>query len=131
MESAIMSCWSTEEDLKLVSDRADTMGEDSLSNALIGLSEIHNIRCGKLFEIFEEMLDEGLVEVGHDKMDLESAIMSCWDTREDIDIISENFLDGGERPSSDLFSGLAKLHGMRCKKLFGVFETMIFEGLVR
>jgi len=34
------------------------MTEDEIGNLLVGLSELHNTRCIKLFQIFETMVHE-------------------------------------------------------------------------
>lgn len=62
LEDAIMSCWGTQEDIRLVSERImedEDLSQDSLVNALEGIAEMHNMRCKKLFEIFESMISSG------------------------------------------------------------------------
>jgi len=64
MEESIMSCWQTKDDMLLISERLsedDELSKDSLANAILGLGEIHEMRCRKLFEIFEEMVNSGLI----------------------------------------------------------------------
>jgi hypothetical protein len=64
LEDSIMSCWSTKEDMDLISSRIledDDLSKDSLSNALTGLAEIHEMRCRRLFETFEEMISSGRI----------------------------------------------------------------------
>jgi len=64
LEDSIMSCWGTKEDMDLISSRIledDDLSRDSLSNALTGLAEIHEMRCRRLFEIFEEMVSSGQI----------------------------------------------------------------------
>jgi hypothetical protein len=64
LEDSIMSCWGTKEDMDLISSRIledDDLSKDSLSNALTGLAEIHEMRCRRLFEIFEEMVSSGQI----------------------------------------------------------------------
>jgi hypothetical protein len=39
-------------------DDPDPMTEDDIANVLIGLSELHDIRCKKLFNVFESMVHE-------------------------------------------------------------------------
>jgi hypothetical protein len=34
------------------------MSEDDIANVLIGLTELHDIRCKKLFNVFEAMVRE-------------------------------------------------------------------------
>lgn len=62
LEDAIMSCWGTKEDIRLVSERVledEELSQDSLVNVLEGIAEMHNMRCKKLFEIFEGMISSG------------------------------------------------------------------------
>jgi len=60
LEAEIMSVWTTKDDLQSITSRMmddpDPMSEDDIANVLIGLSELHDIRCKKLFNVFEEMV---------------------------------------------------------------------------
>jgi hypothetical protein len=62
LEAEIMSVWNTKDDLELITSRMmddpDPMSEDEIANVLIGLTELHDIRCKKLFDVFEAMLRE-------------------------------------------------------------------------
>ena len=62
LESAIQTVWHTKDDLDLITqqmvDDPEPMTEDDLSNVMVGLSELHDIRCKKLFSVFETMLRE-------------------------------------------------------------------------
>ena len=63
LEAEIMSVWNTKDDLQSITSRMmdDPDGpvtEDELTNVLIGLSELHDIRCKKLFNVFETMVKE-------------------------------------------------------------------------
>ena len=67
LEAEIMSVWQTKDDLESITSRMmddpDPMTEDEIANVLIGLSELHDIRCKKLFNVFESMVrDEQFVE---------------------------------------------------------------------
>jgi hypothetical protein len=67
LEAEIMSAWNTKDDLVAITSRMmddpDPMTEDEIANVLIGLSELHDIRCKKLFNVFESMVrDEQFVE---------------------------------------------------------------------
>ena len=65
----------------------------------------------------------------YDRFDLENEILNVWHTKDDLDVITERFLD--ELLTVDevgnLLIGLSGLHDLRCKKLFLIFETMIHE----
>ena len=62
LESEIMSVWNTKDDLESITSRMmddpDPMSEDEIANVLIGLTELHDIRCKKLFNVFETMVRE-------------------------------------------------------------------------
>jgi hypothetical protein len=62
LEAEIMSVWNTKDDLELITSRMmddpDPMSEDDIANVLIGLTELHDIRCKKLFDVFEAMIRE-------------------------------------------------------------------------
>jgi hypothetical protein len=58
-----MSVWNTKDDLesityRLMDDPDGPMSEDDIANVLIGLTELHDIRCKKLFNVFEAILKE-------------------------------------------------------------------------
>ena len=63
LEAEIMSVWSTKDDLesityRLMDDPDGPLTEDEIANVLIGLTELHDIRCKKLFNVFESMIKE-------------------------------------------------------------------------
>ena len=62
LEAEIMNVWNTKDDLESITHRMmddpDPMSEDDIANVLIGLSELHDIRCKKLFNVFETMVRE-------------------------------------------------------------------------
>jgi hypothetical protein len=63
LEESIMSVWNTKDDLESITSRMmddpdGPMSEDDIANVLIGLTELHDIRCKKLFNVFEAMLRE-------------------------------------------------------------------------
>ena len=62
LEAEIMNVWNTKDDLESITSRMmddpDPMSEDDIANVLIGLSELHDIRCKKLFNVFETMVKE-------------------------------------------------------------------------
>ena len=63
LEAEIMSVWNTKDDLQSITSRMmddpdGPMTEDELTNVLIGLTELHDIRCKKLFNVFEAMIRE-------------------------------------------------------------------------
>ena len=62
LEAEIMNVWNTKGDLNAITGRImddpDPMTEDDIANVLIGLSELHDIRCKKLFNVFESMVKD-------------------------------------------------------------------------
>ena len=61
LEQAIMSCWNTGEDLKLLSNKVleGDITDDDIANTLIGIERLHDMRCERVFEIFEELIRNG------------------------------------------------------------------------
>lgn len=59
LEQDIMNCWSVVDDIKELSrsmlDRR-TMTEDEVSNYLLGLETIYQVKFERLFETFEQMV---------------------------------------------------------------------------
>ena len=63
LEEEIQNVWHTKNDLDAIAERVyddpdGPMTEDEIGNVLIGLSELHDIRCKKLWKIFETMIKE-------------------------------------------------------------------------
>ena len=56
LEQAIMDCWHVVDDIKTVSNRAVSLTPDQLSNALIGLEILYQMKFEDLFEKFESMI---------------------------------------------------------------------------
>tara|TARA_B100001179_G_scaffold226272_1_gene207119 strand:- start:220 stop:726 length:507 start_codon:yes stop_codon:yes gene_type:complete len=60
LEEQIQTVWQTKQDLDAVTERImeDTvfMSRDQISNVLIGISELHETRMWKLWQIFETMV---------------------------------------------------------------------------
>ena len=64
-----------------------------------------------------------------DRFDLEDALMKVEQTSEDLDLITEMFLDREVASTQDEMSnvliGLSALHRYRCEKTFSIFEEMV------
>ena len=63
LETEIQNVWQTKDDLDAIAERIyddpdGPMTEDEIGNVLIGLSELHDIRCKKLWKVFETMINE-------------------------------------------------------------------------
>ena len=61
LEEEIQKVWNTEEDLDTIlyriMDAPEAPSEDEITSMLIGLKEIHNSRCIKLWDVFETMVE--------------------------------------------------------------------------
>lgn len=58
LENNIMSCWNTADDIKLLADQISNKGmsEDEIKNALLGILSLHEMRCQKLMDTFEDLI---------------------------------------------------------------------------
>ena len=68
----------------------------------------------------------------YDRFNLEEEIMNVWQTKDDLDAITERVYDDPDGPMTEdvlgnVLIGLSELHETRCKKLWKVFETMVHE----
>lgn len=67
-----------------------------------------------------------------DRFELERAIQACWGTKEDLELIYEDALEG-ESSKEDIANailGLIALHEMRSSKAFRIFEELVREGFI-
>jgi len=66
------------------------------------------------------------------RFDLEAALAACWNTKEDIDLLYEEALEGESTPEdlANALLGLSRLHEMRCAKAFRIFEELIASGKI-
>ena len=66
LEEEIQNVWQTKEDLDAIAERLHDdpddplwlMSQAEMGNILIGLSELHETRCKKLWKVFETMVKE-------------------------------------------------------------------------
>ena len=77
LETEIMSVWHTANDLdtmlyKLIDAPGAPPSEDTIANMLVGLKEIHEARCEKLMEVFENVLEDGQFNEGMPLTELET-----------------------------------------------------------
>ena len=68
----------------------------------------------------------------YDRFNLEEEIQNVWQTKDDLDAITERVYDDPDGPMTEdvlgnVLIGLSELHETRCKKLWKVFETMVKE----
>lgn len=68
-----------------------------------------------------------------DRFDLEGAIMACWTTADDLDLLAQQFVENP--PSCDelanVLIGLSRLHAYRAAHLFDIFEQLVEAGEFR
>ena len=72
LEEEIMHVWQTKDDLDAIVERHyddpdGPMTEDEIANVLIGLAELHETRCKKLWKVFETMIREKGFSEKHDR----------------------------------------------------------------
>ena len=83
----------------------------------------------------DELERQGLrdfIDQRYDFFDLESEIQNVWQTKDDLDSITERIYDDPEGPMTEdqignVLCGLSELHETRCKKLWKVFEAILKE----
>lgn len=67
LEQAIMDCYRVSDDLDLMLEEIldgtidATFNCDSVHNALLGIKELHERRCRKLMDVFEQLLRDGKI----------------------------------------------------------------------
>ena len=65
----------------------------------------------------------------YDRFNLEEEIQNVWQTKQDLDTVTERIMEDTVFMSADQISnvliGLSELHETRMKKLWRVFETMV------
>lgn len=61
LEEEIMKVWSGVDDIKglhwALLDRRDRMTENEVSNALLGIETLMQLRCEKLFDVYSKILE--------------------------------------------------------------------------
>ena len=67
LETAIMSAWSTSEDIDLIYHNTDSLELnakdcDTLQNQLLGLKHINDLRMSRVWDVFEELIKEGEIK---------------------------------------------------------------------
>jgi len=68
----------------------------------------------------------------YDRFNLEEEIQNVWQTKDDLNAITERLYDDPDGPMtedeiSNVLIGLSELHETRMKKLWRVFETMVHQ----
>jgi len=68
-----------------------------------------------------------------DRFDLEQALMAVWGTDKDIEAIYKYVSDTDELDRDELANlllGLSRLHNLRGKEAFDIFESLISDGTI-
>jgi hypothetical protein len=61
LEQQIMKCWNITEEIQLLNENvleSDDLTKDDISNYLLGLETMYNLKFDKLFRQFEEMIKD-------------------------------------------------------------------------
>lgn len=66
----------------------------------------------------------------YDRFDLEQAFMACWQTVDDLRLLSEMIMNDTADTDTivNAVMGIELLHEMRCKKTMDIFERVIENG---
>lgn len=63
------------------------------------------------------------------RFDLENYILAMWSTKEDIDLLAKQYMDGvkpfTEDEMANALIGISTIHDMRSQRVFDLFEDMI------
>jgi hypothetical protein len=64
------------------------------------------------------------------RFDLEQAIMACYNTTDDLELVSESILEGelDKDKAFNALAGIQELNRLRCDKVFSIFEEMVRSG---
>ena len=64
LEQQIMKCWNITEEVQLLNEQVlenDSFTKDDISNYLLGLHTIYEVKFNKLFDQFSDMVKEGKI----------------------------------------------------------------------
>jgi hypothetical protein len=67
LENAITDLYSTSDEVAVVLENLESIDSDEIYNCLIGVKKLHELRCKKLFNIFEIMLKQKLISNNGEK----------------------------------------------------------------
>lgn len=67
-----------------------------------------------------------------DRLDLEEQIQSCWNTKDDIDLLVDTIDSKGLTTDQvrDALIGIAQLHEMRCQRAFDTFSSLVHSNVI-
>lgn len=68
-----------------------------------------------------------------DRFALEQAIMNAWNTADDLETVAEAALQNELEPEelANALLGLQRLHHLRAKKAFDIFEALVESGDIK
>ena len=68
-----------------------------------------------------------------DRFDLEQQIMACWNITSDIDTLCEGVLESDMTTDqiANILLGMKQLYELKFDKMFGTFEELIQDGIVK
>lgn len=63
LEEQIQASWNTKDDIDLLRETIldKDLSKDEIIDALIGISQLHEMRCEKVFETFKKMISKGKI----------------------------------------------------------------------
>lgn len=63
LEEQIQASWNTKDDIDLLRETIldKDLSKDEIIDALIGISQLHEMRCEKVFETFEKLISKGKI----------------------------------------------------------------------
>ena len=66
LEEQITACWNTRDDIDLLYESIleKDMSKDEIANTLLGISQLHEMRCDRAFETFKCLVKDGTIGVG-------------------------------------------------------------------
>ena len=64
LDQIIMQVWQSKEDLDLVVNKFDELDEDQKLNALIGLTQMIDMRCDRLYSTYSAIFQNQRVKAG-------------------------------------------------------------------
>ena len=67
----------------------------------------------------------------YDRFDLEEEIMNIWQTEDDLDAVVHRMMEYPDpitkKEIANFLISVGRLHGLRCQKLFDIFEKMVID----
>lgn len=76
LEERMTACWNTKDDIDLLCESVleKEMTKDEIINALIGIAQLHEMRCDRAFESFKYLVGNGTIGSGEPEMSSEDQL---------------------------------------------------------